>query len=124
MDSTLSAKKKIISSQKQLYDDKSSQIFEKVVDENLSTVCEMTAKHGFFGPEKVLNDAKGRRKEEKKREVRGEKTIHNAISKKHEYQSSGSIFICQNLTTEKGRAVKLINSAFSVSNCSYILVRQ
>lgn len=58
---------------------------------------------------------KGEERRKKKREVRGEKTIHNAISKKHEYQSGGSIFICQNLTTEKGRAVKLINSAFSVT---------
>ena len=50
----------------------STQFFDKVVNENLSSFCEMSPKHGSCGSEKVLNDAKekgeakGERREGKK----------------------------------------------------------
>lgn len=41
----------------------STRILEKAVDEKLSALSEETLNHGFYGPGKVQNDVRERRKE-------------------------------------------------------------
>ena len=53
------------------FDAMSTRMFEKMADEKLSAFHE-TPNHGFYGPEKVQNYEKERRKE-KKRKRRGKK---------------------------------------------------
>ena len=47
----------------------STRIFEKVVDENLSALLEITPNHGFYGTEEVQNDM-----DETKRRKMGKQT--------------------------------------------------
>ena len=46
----------------------STQIFEKVANENLSSFRETTPNQEFYGVKKVQNDAKERRKGQKRKE--------------------------------------------------------
>ena len=52
-----------------------TQIFEKVSDQSLSTICETTLTHWFYDPENVQNKAKERTKN---KEERGEGTKKTA----------------------------------------------
>ena len=54
------------------------EILEKVAVENVSAFCESTPNQGLPGPEKVRNDAKERRKEEKERGT-GKKRLRNLL---------------------------------------------
>lgn len=70
----------------------STRISEKVADKNLSTFCETTLNHGFYGAEEEQNDAKGRKKEKGKKGLCGLLfyILATFLSRKHDL--SGPVF--------------------------------